>query len=104
MIHRKSTQHIYGGIHGLISIFMKERITLNCAMLCDFIFESILWLYVNDKLMAYDFTLGAVYLLHDMSVHYDDDIFDQLSDDIIRAKYNVSIMLLGDFYSRVGLK
>ena len=39
-------------------------------------------------------------------VHYHDDIFDQLSDDIItiRAKYNVSIMLLGDFNSRVGLK
>ena len=41
-----------------------------------------------------------------MSVHYHDDIFDKLSYDIItiRAKYNVSIMLLGDFNSRVGLK
>ena len=41
MMHRKSTQHKYGGIHG-ICIFMKQRIALNCAMLCDFISESIL--------------------------------------------------------------
>ena len=56
--------------------------------------------------MGYDFILRAVYLPHEMSVHYHDDIFDQLSDDIItiRAKYNVSIMLLGDFNFRVGLK
>ena len=105
VMHRKSTQHKYGGIQG-ICIFVKERIALNCVMLCDFISESILWLYVNDKVMGYDFILGAVYLPHEMSVHYHYDIFDQLSDDIItiRAKYNVSIMLLGDFNSRVGLK
>ena len=85
---------------------MKEGIALNCVMLCDFISESILWLYGNDKVMRYDFILGAVYLPHDMSVHYHDDIFDQLSDDIItiRAKYNVFIMLLADFNSCVGLK
>ena len=78
----------------------------NCAMLSDFISESILWLYVNARVMGYDFILGAVYFLHEMSVHYHDDIFDQLSDDIItiRAKYNVFIMLLVDFNSRVGRK
>ena len=73
-------------------------------MVCDFISKSILWLYVNDKFMEYDFILGAVYLPHEMYVHYHYDIFDQLPDDIItiRAKYNVSIMLLGEFSSRVG--
>ena len=105
VMHRKSTQHKYGGIHG-ICIFVKECIALNCVMLCDFISESILLLYVHDKVMGYDFILGAVYLPHEMSEHYHGDIFDQLSDDIItiRAKYNVSIMLLDDFNSRVGLK
>ena len=41
-----------------------------------------------------------------MSVHYHDDIFDQLSDDSVtlRAKYNVSIMLLVEFNLCVGLK
>ena len=104
-MHRKLTQHKYEGIHGTC-IFVKERIALNCVMLCNVISKSILWLYVNDKVMGYDFILGAFYLPHDLSVYYHDDIFDQLSDDIItiRAMYNVSIMLLGYFNSRVGLK
>ena len=86
--HRKSTQHKYGGIHG-ICIYVKERIALKCAMMCDFISEFILWFYVNDKVMGYDFILVAVYLPHVMSVHYHDDIFDLFSDDIITitAKY-----------------
>ena len=105
-MHRKSTQHTYGwGDHG-ICIFVKERNALNCAMMCDFILQSILWSYANHKVMGYDYILEAVSLPYEMSVYYHDDIFDQLTDDIItiRAKYNVSIMLLGDFYSRVGLK
>ena len=67
-------------------------------MLCCVILypESMLWLYVNDKVMRYEFILGVVYLLHEMSEYYHDDIFDKLSDDIItiRAKYNVSIIIV----------
>ena len=56
--------------------------------------------------MGYYFILGAVYLPHQMSVHYHNDIVDQLSDDIIttRAMYNVYTMLFGDFNTCSGLK
>ena len=49
------------------------------------------------------YNLWTVYLPHEMSLHYHDDIFDQLADYIItiRAKCDVSIMVLGNLNSRV---
>ena len=50
--------------------------------------------------------MGAIYLPHEASDYYHEDIFEHLTDDImtIKAKYQVPIVLLGDFNSRVGLK
>ena len=45
---------------------------------CVILYQSLYYGYVNDKVMGYDFILGAVYVPHEMYVHYHDDIFDQV--------------------------
>ena len=83
---------------------MKENIASHCSMINSFLSESILWLHVNAEVLGYEFMLGAVYLPYEQSDYFHDDIYDQLADDIItiKAQYNVPIILLGDFNSRVG--
>ena len=100
---RKHKKHKYGGIHG-ICIFVKEHIAENCTIIDNFMSESILWLYMKKNVIGQDFILGEVYLPHEMSDYYHDDVFDFLADDIItiKATYNVPVILLGDFNSRVG--
>ena len=102
---KKIRRHKYGGIHG-ITIFIKEFIAQRCIIIQDLSSESILWIRINDKLSGIDLLLGAVYLPHEASDYYHEDIFEHLTDDIItiKAKYQVPIVLLGDFNSRVGLK
>ena len=48
--------------------------------------------------------MGAVYLPHEASDYYHEDIFEDLTDDIITIKAKYQVVLLGDFNSRVGLK
>ena len=61
---------------------------------------------MKDKLSGIYLLFGAVYLPHEASDYYHEAIFEHLTDDIIiiKAKYQVPIVLLGDFNSRVGLK
>ena len=105
LMSKKIKRHKYGGIHG-ITIFIKEFIAQRCLIIHDLYYESILWIRINDKLSGIDLLLGAVYLPHKASDYYHEDIFEHLTDDIImiKAKYQVPIVLLGDFNSRVGLK
>ena len=94
----KIRRHTYGGIHG-ITIFIKELIAQRCIIIQDLSSESILWIRINDELSGNDLLLGAVYLPHEVSDCYHEDIFEHLTDDIItiKAKYQVPIVLLGDF-------
>ena len=103
IMQKKSKSHRYGGIHGLC-IFIKQNIATFCKILNDFTSESILWIYVKKHVLGYDFILGAVYLPHEMSDHYHENIFEYLADDVIsiNAMYDVPIILLGDFNSRVS--
>ena len=87
-----------GGING-ISVFIREHIAHNCTIIDKFVSESVLWIHLNKNVSGLEFILGAVYLPHE-------DIYEFLADDIItiKATYDVPIILLGDFNSRVGLK
>ena len=59
---------------------------------------------MKKNITSQGFILGAVYLPHEKSDYYHDDVFDLLADDIvtIKATYDVPVILLGDFNSRVG--
>ena len=61
---------------------------------------------MDKNVSGFAFILGAVYLPHEASDYYHEDIYEFLADVIItiRATHNVPIILLGDFNSRIGLK
>ena len=98
VMQKRNKKHKYGGIHG-ICIFVKEDIALNCTIIDNFLSESIFWLHMKPNISNQHFILGAVYLPHEKSDYYDDDVFDFLADDIttIKATYDVPVILLGDF-------
>ena len=104
LMERKCKSHRYGGIHGLC-IFIKKCIAPHCSILKDLASESILWIYVKNVVLGYDFILGAVYIPHETSDHYHENVFEDLADDVINinAKYDAPIILLGDFNSRVSI-
>ena len=66
--------------------------------------ESVLWLHISKSVIGYEFILGAVYLPHEASTYYSDDVFEYLIDDMttIMAKYDVPTILMGDFNARTG--
>ena len=65
--------------------------------------ESVLWFHVIKSVLGYDLILGAVYLPHDTSVYYSNDVFEFHIEDMttIRAKYDVPTILLGDINARI---
>ena len=84
-----------GGIHG---IFIQYFITQRYIIIHDLSSESILWICINDKLSCIDILLGAVYLPHEASDYYHEDIFEHLTDDIITIKAKCQVpIVLGNF-------
>ena len=58
----------------------------------------------SKSVIGYEYILGAVYLPHEASTYYSDDVFEYLSNAMttIRAKYDVPTILMGDFNARIG--
>ena len=100
----KIKKHKYGGIHG-ICILVKAHVAINCHIIETVSSESILWLHVNNKVLGYDCIIGAVYIPHEMSDYYHDDIYDFLADDIVSIKvtFDIPIILLGDCNSQTAI-
>ena len=59
----------------------------------------------TNKVLGYDCIIGAVYIPHEMSDYYHDDIYDFLAADIVFVKviFDIPIILLGNFNSRTGI-
>ena len=104
-MHKRLETHKYGGMHG-ICVFIKERISHHYTIIDNFVSESVLWIHLNKNVSGFAFILGAVYLPHEASDCHHEDIYEFLADYIITIKttHDVPILLLGDFYSRIGLK
>ena len=75
---------------------MKYRRISSYTGLCNLV----IWIKVADS-----FILGALYLPYEGSKYYKNDIYDDLSLDIcnIKSKYDMPLLLTGDFNSRTGL-
>ena len=100
-IKTKPRSYPYPGIHDL-TVYIDNKLAINCSQLKDpdFSCNSVIWILVTDT-----FVLGALYLPHEGSKHFYEDLFDDLTADIfiVREK-NLPIMLMGDFNSRTGTK
>ena len=101
VLKKKCKTHKYGGIHG-ICILVKNKFAMNCTVIHEMTSESIVWIHVTKHVIGREFILGSVYLPHEGSNHYHEEVFEFLADDIItlNAKYETPILLMGDFNSR----
>ena len=66
--------------------------------------ESVFWLKINQKAFNFEMIIGAVYFLHEGSKYYSRDCFDNLGENLvdIKAKYNIPVLLIGDFNARTA--
>ena len=100
-IKNKPKSYIYPAMHGL-TVYINNKFATNCTQLNnpDFSCNSVIWIMITNN-----FIIGALYLPNESSIHYYNDIFDDLTSDIhiVREK-NLPIMLIGDFNSRTGTK
>ena len=95
-----ATKHRYPGVHGL-QVYIRTELSPRCMLINDDELESkfIMWIKINNT-----FILGNAYLPHEASKHYHSDLFDELAIDIcnLKSKFELPIMIVGDFNSRTG--
>ena len=94
----------FGGVHGLC-ILVKKNIAKHCTIISDTISDSTLWLLIDKHVLSFSFVIGGVYMPNESSIHYHNELFDNLTDDIItiNSSHGVPIILFGDFNSRTGI-
>ena len=63
------------------------------------------WLLVGNNSTNLDFVLGAVYIPCEKSILTSENIFEEISNDIvnIKAKYEIPFILMGDFNARTSI-
>ena len=103
VLSKKHGSHKLGGIHGLC-IFVKKTYIDNVSIITDTKSDCILWLEVGKPIFGEKIIIGAVYLPHEGSQFHNDDIFNDLTEDIINihTASDTPIILAGDFNSRTG--
>ena len=99
-IEKNTKKYPYPGIHGL-QVYVADHIAGLCYQINDtsLICESALWIKIAENLIV-----GALYIPHEGSKHYCHEFFTDLALDIcdLKSKYDLPIMLIGDFNSRTG--
>ena len=88
------------GIHGL-HVYITNHLADTCIQVPDndFYCNLVIWIKVAES-----FILGALYIPHEGSKYHNNTIYDELSLDInnIKNKYDLPILLMGDFNSRTS--
>ena len=99
-LENKPKKYPLPGIHGL-QVYITDHIAGKCCQISDInsLCEAVLWINVADS-----FIVGALYTPHEGSKYYCNDYFTDLALEIcdIKSKYDLPIMLIGDFNSRTG--
>merc|ERR1712055_179131 len=92
-----------------MGVYIKNYISNKCVQITENLqCNLVIWIKVADR-----FILGALYLPHEGSVYNNEkekeepnvDFYDELALDIwnLRDKYDMPLLLTGDFNSRTGL-
>ena len=99
-LENKTKSYLLPGIHGL-HVYISEHLANRCIQIIDnnLYCNIVIWIKIAES-----FILGALYLPHEGSNHYRQELYDELTDDIssIKDKYQMPILLTGDFNSRTG--
>ena len=103
-LKKSSPTHRHGGIHG-ISLLVKDHLAASTTILQNTVSENILWSKIDNDSLGIHIVVGSVYIPHENSLYYHDDIFDNVTEDIININNAVDlpIILIGDFNSRTGI-
>ena len=104
ILGRKNKSHRYGGIHG-ICIMVKKKLVDFVSVVRETSDENVLWIKIDKGAFGLECILGAIYLPHEGSRFHSNEIFDILAEDImcLESKYNLPIVLIGDFNARTGV-
>ena len=99
-LENRTTTYPLPGIHGL-HVYISNHIAKTCTQVSDndFYCNLVIWIKV-----AKSFILGALYIPYEGSKYHNNTIYDDLSLDIcnIKSKYDMPILLMGDFNSRTS--
>ena len=103
-LQKRDRSHPFGGVHG-ISLFFKEMYVTHVEQIKNMKCNSLLWFKADKSVLNVEFILGVVYIPHEGSKYYSEDIYDALSDDCIElsAKYNLPFLFIGDWNARTGV-
>ena len=103
-IKKSSNNQKFGVYHGMC-ILMTNSIFDCSTLIQPTLSESVIWVKVESEFLGFSFIIGAVYLPCEGSIHYSQEVFDNLCTDIvnIKSKYDAPLCLLGDFNARTGL-
>ena len=85
--------------HGMC-ILVKKNLKQHVKIIENACSQFILWVTVDSDVIGYEFIIGAVYLPCVTSIHFDNDMFDDISDDI--SKFENPVCLIGDCNARTG--
>ena len=99
-LENKTRNYPLPGIHGL-HVYISNHLADLCIQISDnnLCCNLVIWIKIAES-----FILGALYLPHEGSKYHIQELFDELTLDIfsIREKYDMPILLTGDFNSRTG--
>ena len=97
---KKPKKYPLPGIHGL-HVYVSNHLADSCHQISDnnFYSDLVIWIKVAEQ-----FILGALYIPHENSKYHQIGLYEDLSLDInnIQSKYELPILLVGDFNSRTG--
>ena len=100
----QSEKYKFGGVHGLC-IYVRDDIFDEVQVLNDHtVTDCVLWVKLSIKSSKFSIYLGAVYIPHENSKYFTNDIFDSIIFDVasLKSKTDIPFLLLGDFNSRTG--
>ena len=107
-LENKTQNYPLPGIHGL-HVYITNHIANKCVQITENLHcNLVIWIKIADS-----FIVGALYLPHEGSIYHHEkekdethvDLYDELALDIwsLRDKYDMPLLLTGDFNSRTGL-
>ena len=103
-LEKKSIHLPYGGYHGIALLF-KEKYSPFVEQLENTNSDCVLWVKIDNIVLGMEFIMGVVYIPHEGSKYYSNDLFEVLAHDCLdlQVRYELPFLLIDDWNSRTGL-